>query len=75
MVSTPAIEMCSDHCCVVAIPGMVSVVESIPLAILRPTLSTKYRRRSIFGGDFNLAIFVHPPNLNDANIALLLLYV
>ena len=39
---------------------------------------TLYRIRSIFGGDFNLAVwrfFVRPPNLNDANIASLLLFV
>ena len=32
-----------------------------------------YRIRSLFGGDFNLVVwrfFVHPPNLNDANIVL-----
>ena len=41
-------------------------------------MKQNYRIRSIFGGDFNLAVwqfFVHPPNLNDPNIASLLLYV
>ena len=33
-----------------------------------------YRIRSLFGGDFNLAVwrfFVHPPKLNDANIIII----
>ena len=40
--------------------------------------SYSYRISSLFGGGFNLAVwqvFICPPNLNDANIALELLYV
>ena len=49
--------------------GKNSLNDSLSSSILSHRL---YRIRSIFGGDFNLAVwqfFVCPPNLNDANIA------